>query len=446
MASEWKEVALSNIIEITHGYAFPGENIRDAPNKNVLVTPGNFAIGGGFKADKFKYFDGIVPEDYVLRTGDIVVTMTDLSKQADTLGYSAIIPQLSGVRFLHNQRIGKVIIKDHKAIDPHFLYYLLQTKEYRDEVLASATGTSIKHTAPSRILSYRAQTPNHLEQQAIAEKLKIIDDKIELNLKMNETLEAMARALFQSWFVDFDPIHAKAEGRDTGLSASIAALFPDSFEDSELEQLPNVWKQIPLYEIAVFSNGAAYRDMHFSPIRAGLPVIKIAELKAGVTGSTKFTTTELGSKYRIDQKEILFSWSGNPDTSIDTFIWDGGAAWLNQHIFRVRENGIASRTWIYCLLKSLRPVFSEIARDKQTTGLGHVTIADMKRLMVCRPPPEVAKAFDTFAAPILERVFSNQLQINLLKDIRDNLLPKLISGEIRVGESHQLQSAEIQHD
>src|SRR3954466_2812591 len=126
--------------------------------------------------------------------------MTDLSKAADTLGYPAIVPKSQGPRFLHNQRLGKVLIKPEAEVDKGFLFYLLRTAEYRHEVLASATGTTVKHTSPSRILSHKAKLPPLPEQKAIARILGTLDDKIELNRRMNATLEAMARALFQTWF------------------------------------------------------------------------------------------------------------------------------------------------------------------------------------------------------------------------------------------------------
>src|ERR1035441_5352788 len=137
MAGGWKEKSLAAVMDVKHGFAFPGENIHDEPPGDILLTPGNFAIGGGFKGDKFKYFRGNVPEDYVLNEGDLLVTMTDLSKQADTLGYPAIVPKSRGPRFLHNQRLGKVLIKLGAELDERFLFYLLRTAEYRHEVLAS---------------------------------------------------------------------------------------------------------------------------------------------------------------------------------------------------------------------------------------------------------------------------------------------------------------------
>jgi type I restriction enzyme S subunit len=110
--SDWKFVKLGDLIDITHGYAFKGEFFREAPPGDILLTPGNFAVGGGFKSDKLKYYVGDVPEDFILFKNDLLVTMTDLSKAADTLGYPALLPQSpKNCHFLHNQRLGKVIIK-----------------------------------------------------------------------------------------------------------------------------------------------------------------------------------------------------------------------------------------------------------------------------------------------------------------------------------------------
>jgi len=181
-------------------------------------------------------------------------------------------------------------------------------------------------------------------------ELGTLDDKIELNRRMNETLEAMARALFKSWFVDFDPVRAKAEGRDPGLPKPIADLFPDRFEGSELGEIPAGWEVQSLYDCAAYINGSAFRNDDFSQERVGLPVIKIGELKDGITSQTKFTEANLDSKYRIMSGDILFSWSGSPDTSIDTFVWTGGDGWLNQHIFKVKFYRPQEKVFIYFLL------------------------------------------------------------------------------------------------
>jgi type I restriction enzyme S subunit len=251
MGGKWVEKSLGDLIDIKHGFAFKGEFFRDEPPGDILLTPGNFANGGGFKADKFKYYGGPIPNEFVLHEGDLIVTMTDLSKNADTLGFPAVVPSSTeGIRYLHNQRLGKVVVRDKNATDSLYLHYLMCSQSYRNEIVASATGTTVKHTSPERIKRFRFQLPPLSEQCAIAHILGTLDDKIELNHRMNETLEAMARALFKSWFVDFDPVRAKSEGRDPGLPKHIADLFLDSSEDSELGEIPKggelgIWRKSP---------------------------------------------------------------------------------------------------------------------------------------------------------------------------------------------------------
>ena len=277
-------------------------------------------------------------------------------------------------------------------------------------------------------------------QRMIAALLGALEDKIELNRRMNETLEAMARAIFKDWFVDFGPTHAKAESRAPYLSPELWDLFPDSLEE---EDKPVGWPKEPVHAQAQWVNGAAYKNMHFTDAPDALPVIKIAELKAGVTKNTKFTNSALGNKYRISDGELLFAWSGNPDTSIDTFIWSGGDAWLNQHIFAVRQNGKMSTTFLYSMLKWLKPEFTEIARNKQTTGLGHVTQQDLKRLAVCTGASDIRAAFDAIAEPIYSLIYSNLMENGRLARTRDVLLPKLMSGEICLTEAEKAVEAVV---
>ena len=234
------ETKLGDIIDIKHGFAFKGQFIHDEPQGHVLLTPGNFAIGGGFKSDKFKFYDGIVPEEYVLREGDLLVTMTDLSKQSDTLGLPALVPgRLDRRRYLHNQRLGKISVNDLRAIDTRYLFFVMCSPDYRHEILASATGTTVKHTSPDRIKQFRFLLPPLREQRRIAHVLGSLDDKIELNRRMNETLEEMARAIFKDWFVNFGPVRAKMEGRDAYLPEEIWRLFPDRLV--ELGEVPEGW-------------------------------------------------------------------------------------------------------------------------------------------------------------------------------------------------------------
>ena len=235
---DWTRVRLGDLIDVKHGYAFKGEFFHDEPPGDFLLTPGNFAIGGGFQWGKRRFYrDGPVPADYVLEPGDILITMTDLSKVADTLGYSAVVPE-SDVRRLHNQRLGKVILKS-TAVDKSYIHWLLRTPDYRNEILASYTGSTVKHTSPKKILAYAFHLPSLPEQGQIVAVLDTLDDKIELNRRMNATLEAMARAIFKDWFVDFGPTRAKAEGRAPYLTSDLWDLFPDALDD---EDKPVGWR------------------------------------------------------------------------------------------------------------------------------------------------------------------------------------------------------------
>jgi type I restriction enzyme S subunit len=212
--SEWKEYRLGDVFKVKHGYAFPGKNITEEETKNILVTPGNFKIGGGFKSGKYKYYNSSdLPKEYILQEGDIIVTMTDLSKDSDTLGYSAKVPKVEEKIYLHNQRIGLLQFYENKDISSDFTYWLLRTREYQGYIVGSASGTSIMHTSPSRIEEYNCLFPPLPEQRAIASVLSSLDDKIDLLHRQNATLEKMGETLFRQRFVE----EAKEEWEEKSL-------------------------------------------------------------------------------------------------------------------------------------------------------------------------------------------------------------------------------------
>jgi type I restriction enzyme S subunit len=348
-------------------------------------------------------------------------------------------------------------VKDFKGNNARFVYYFFRNIA---EVLQSLdVGTSNPALNRNHVHPVEMRLPPLTEQKAIAHVLGSLDDKIELNRRMNETLEGMAQALFKSWFEDFDPVldnalaadnpipeelAERAEVRQQALAdgsanREVAKAFPAAFQfDAELGWIPEGWKIQRLYNIANFINGAAYRGPDFTDAPDALPVIKIAEIKNGISGQTKFTHIIKDEKYKISDGEILLSWSGNPDTSIGTFLWMGGEGWLNQHIFKVSLKNEIERFFVYYQLKSLQSVFAEIARDKQTTGLGHFTAKDMKRLRVFKPSTELLNGFNNSVTALYQRFYQNRLSEKTLSNLRDTLLPKLISGELRIPDAEKL--------
>ena len=409
MAGDWEDTTLADVMEVKHGFAFPGESIRDEPPGEVLLTPGNFAIGGGFKGDKFKYFDGEVPADYVLSEGDLIVTMTDLSKQADTLGFPAIVPQNRGPRYLHNQRLGKVLIKDGAKLDKGFLFYLLCTAEYRHEVLASATGTTVKHTSPGRILAHKAKLPPLAEQKRIAEVLGALDDKIELNRRMNATLEATARALFQSWFVDFDPVRAKLDGRTpSGMDAATAALFPAHFDHKAEGVVPTGWNLKKWGDIATLEYGKSIRDYRESSGKYRV---------WGTNGPIGFHDEAIcnSAGIVIGRKGAYrgVHYSPEPFFVIDT-------------AFYLKPKAALELKWAYYELLRF-----DINSMDSGSAIPSTSRDDFYGIPVIVPPPTIQDTFGKIVGGWFEKVFANDNESRTLATLRDTLLPKLLSGGIK---------------
>ena len=166
------------------------------------------------------------------------------------------------------------------------------------------------------------------------------------------------------------------------------------------------WDRVPLYSLAHWVNGLAFRNIQFAP--EGMPVIKIAEIKNGISNQTKFTQQKFDASVLIRPGDLLFSWSGQPETSIDAFWWTGPEGWLNQHVFRVTPDTCVDRTFFFYLLRYLKPNFVGIARNKQTTGLGHVTKQDLERMEVSLPPVPEQRAIAHILGTLDDKIELNR--------------------------------------
>jgi type I restriction enzyme S subunit len=382
------------------------------------------------------------PTEFIAKDDYIAWMRRGIPKEGDVV--LTVEAPLGEVAQLGSEKIAlaqRVVTLRGKAglLDSTYLLYLLQTEEMQSQLKSRATGTTVLGIKQSELRKVILTLPQFDLQLSAAATLKALDDRITLLREINATLEAIAQALFKSWFVDFDPVRAKMEGRiPEGMDEATAALFPDGFEESELGMVPCGWTTSPIYDLATFINGAAYKAFQPNSECIGRPIIKIAELKSGVTEQTAYSDVTMPDKYLIVTGDILFSWSGNPDTSIDTFVWTFEPAWLNQHIFRVLPRANHERTFVLQTLRHLKPVFTEMARNKQTTGLGHVTVADMKREHIVLPTPELLTQFDLTVGAIHARIFENLTQAQTLASLRDTLLPRLISGQLRLPEADEM--------
>ncbi len=253
-SEERTPAVLSDYIKIKHGFAFKGEYFSAQPTADILVTPGNFAIGGGFKADKFKYYKGVVPDGYILKEKDLIVTMTDLSVDADTLGYSALIPHDDKNRYLHNQRVG-LVQKKKEGLNLTYLYYLMHTRPYQKYVVSTASGSTVKHTSPDRITGYEHAFPSVAAQKRIGEILSAYDAKIENNKLIINKLELIASTLFEEWFIKFRfPGYEKTK-----------------FVENERGKLPEGWELGTLSQEADIVMGQSPESHHYNEAGEGLP-------------------------------------------------------------------------------------------------------------------------------------------------------------------------------
>lgn len=203
-----QSVPLSEFMIIKHGYAFKGDHITFENNNVVLVTPGNFKIGGGFQENRCKYFTSEYPSGYVLRPGDLIVTMTDLSKEADTLGYSALIPDNPERIYLHNQRIGLIQFTNN-AIPKDYVYWFLRSYDYHVRIVGSASGSTVRHTSPSRILEQMIPIPYNLDNPKIF-LLKEIDETVahnELEIIKLSNIRAFVLPQLMSGKIDISDIN-----------------------------------------------------------------------------------------------------------------------------------------------------------------------------------------------------------------------------------------------
>jgi type I restriction enzyme S subunit len=439
MAGEWVDSSLGDLIDVKHGFAFQGEFINDQSRGDILLTPGNFAIGGGFKGDRFKFFDGPVPENYVLAEGDLLVTMTDLSKQSDTLGLPAFVPARSdNRRYLHNQRLGKVLVKDRRAIDTRYLHYLLCSASYRHEILASATGTTVKHTSPERIQRFTFSRPPLSEQRAIAHILGALDDKIDLNRRMNKTLEAIARALFKSWFVDFNPVHSKAEGQDPGLPQHLADLFPDSFADSKLGDIPRGWTLGAITDFASLNPESWSKETRPAEIN----YIDLSNTKWGSIGEvTRYAASVAPSR----AQRVL-----RPGDTIVGTVRPGNGSYA-----LISDDDLTGSTGFAVL----RPVAADYVEFVFLAATAADNINKLQHLAdggaypavrpeivaatsVVHPCDKVLSYFSSAVGPVLTKMAGNEQETRTLAALRDTLLPNLISGEVKVAEAARLVGAE----
>jgi len=354
------------------------------------------------------------------RHGDLLY-----SREGTYFGIAAEMP--AGVRACVGQRM--VLIRPSpSAVSFRFLRYWLNSPVMALHAGGHRDGSVAERLNLPTIRALPVAVPPPPEQRAIAHILGTLDDKIELNRRMNETLEAMARVLFKSWFVDFDPVRAKAEGRDPGLPKPLADLFPSRLVDSELGEIPEGWEVGSVYDIADVVYGAPFASSQFNTEGLGKPLIRIRDLANETPG---VWTPEVHPKgYKVHPGDIVVGMDGE----FRAYLWGGAEAWLNQRVCVFLPKRGASAAFVQ---NSIIEPLAHVEATETATTVIHLGKGDIDRFSVVVPTASVLMAFNDLCQPGYIRIVVSKREGRTLSALRDTLLPKLISGELRVKDAER---------
>jgi type I restriction enzyme, S subunit len=430
--SEWRSLPLEECVETIIDYR--GKTPRKVSSGIPLITA-KVVKGGRIETpDEF-----IAPEDYdgwmrrgMPRAGDILLTMEA------PLGEVA---QLDDRKVALAQRL--VALRGKSGLlDNDFLKYLLQSKLIQDQLRSRASGTTVLGIKQSELRKITLIFPSLAEQKAIAAVLGALDDKIELNRRMNAALEAMARALFQSWFVDFDPVRAKLDGRQPpGLAPATAELFPEHLEDSLIGKKPIGWDVTTLENVlAVLETGGRPKG-GVGGITSGIPSIGAESVvRVGVFdfSKTKFVPVEFYEgmkKGHIESLDVLLYKDGGRPGEYEPHVSMFGNGFpfetccINEHVYRLRAAERLSQEYLYFWLTS-ELAFAEMRIKGTGVAIPGLNSTAVRSLTVLVPPKRIVDAFSRQTAPLISRLLANAKQSRTLASLRDTLLPKLLTGQI----------------
>ena len=361
-----------------------------------------------------------------VRPGDIVFT------HRGTIGQVSLVPRNARHRRYVVSQSQMYVRCDESRILPEFAAYWFASRQGQHALLANSSQVGVPSIAQpvSYLKTIEIPVPPMADQRAIAHVLGTLDDKIELNRRMNETLEATVQALFKSWFVDFDPVRAKMEGRDKGLPRDIGDLFPDRFVDSEMGEIPKGWALAPLKELIEVNPKRTLRRGDVGPY------LPMADMPTRGHMPVSVDRRAFGSGMRFANGDTLVAritpCLENGKTAYVDFLGDDEVGWGSTEYIVLKPRPPLPDQFAYCLARST--AFREFAIQNMsgTSGCQRVPAAAVKGLLMVAPPVRLAALFAEVAEPLFKRASRAAGESGVLAHLRDTLLPKLISGNVRV--------------
>lgn len=433
----WRTVTLGDHVTLTKGLSYKSDYLnQQGPS---LVGLGQFSPDGGMRTDNLRTYAGEYRPKDIANSGDLLIAMTDLTQEGAVLGCPLVVPPVLGESCLYTLDVAKLDLDEE--IVPQFLYYMLRDQNFRAFVRGCATGTTVRRVRPTDVLAYEFPLPPLHEQRAIARVLGTLDDKIELNRRMNATLEAMARALFRSWFVDFEPVRAKEEGRWRagqslpGLPAHLHPHVPARLVPTPHGPTPAGWPTRALGDVVDVNPRRSIKrgEMATHVEMAALPTSgpHVAEwTQRAFTSGSRFTRGDTLLARITPSLE-------NGKTALVDFLEDGETGWGSTEFIVLRPKPPWPPEFAY--LQAREPSFREhaIVNMTGTSGRQRVPAEAVANYEIVTPPDEVAVAFGALVRPLFESASSASRQSRALAAQRDTLLPRLMSGELRAGAMEQ---------
>jgi type I restriction enzyme S subunit len=400
MGSEYPSIVLGEVAAIIMGQSPPGTTYNET-GKGLPFYQGVTDFGSRYPSRRVF----CTSPTRIAKQGDILLSVRAPIGQVNVASEECAIGR------------GLAIIRPHNPQNRIFIEFVLRAKQSVWHTLEGG-GSVFGNAKRNDLECLEIVWPEEKIRYSVSSILGALDDKIELNHQMNRTLEEMAQAIFKSWFVDFEFPNDegqpyKSSGGEMGYSEELQ------------REIPKGWVAKPIDEIANFLNGLALQK--YPPKdESYLPVIKIRELRQGITESSDKASPDIDKRYIVDDGDILFSWSG----SLEVCIWCGGKGALNQHLFKVTSQTYL-KWFCYQWIKFYLPKFQHIAKGKATT-MGHIQRHHLSETYVLIPPKEINEIMNEIMNSLIEKFINNNLESRQLVNLRDALLPKLLSGEIRV--------------
>lgn len=319
-----------------------------------------------------------------------------------------------------------IVRVDPTKLNAKYLAYFLNQKSTLQLIASLQTGSTRQRIKRSDLATLEIRTHSLDTQQAIANFLTNLDEKIASNSALSETLEDIAQAIFKSWFIDFDPVKAKMAGeKPAGMDDATAALFPDSMEESELGLIPKGWKVSNLDSLSLVRYGAPFASKLFNTTKVGLPLIRIRDLKKQSISTWSPENHTKG--FLVAGGELLVGMDGE----FNPTIWLGEDALVNQRICKIEPKDFVSNFFLYF---TLLPIMRRIEHGSTGSTVIHLGKTDIDAIRVSEPSQKILNEYKSMVEPMLRQIVSLNIQTRILQQARDALLPRLISGELQIPE------------